>query len=363
MPEQSVGTLSNQVIGDPERRRLLVVDDEETIRLALSRFLRTRGYDVDSAGSGEQALACTAEHRYAAMICDVRMPGMSGMELLPHIRQRDPDVAIMMLTAVNDAPTAAESLALGAMEYLMKPIELAELQQAVERVLHRRSLEIEQRNVERIIVAEVGRRTSTLEQDRSAAMHGSLDALAMLVALHEAKDPFLMGTSARVAAVARAIGEELGADEPMCNTLALTGKLHDIGRLTVRESVLNKPGPLSPEEFEHVKDHVLVGIDILSRIPFVGEVLTFTRDHHEHWDGSGYPRGIAGEHISRGGRVLCAADAFVALTSRRAYRPSMPPDDTVDYLAAHAGGLLEPIVHEALRVIVLERRVLGLTAD
>jgi len=127
--------------------------------------------------------------------------------------------------------------------------------------------------------------------------------------------------------------------------------------------VLNKPGALSPEEFEHVKDHIRIGLEILTPLPPLRDLLDFVRDHHEHWDGSGYPSGLMGEEISLGGRILCCADAFIALTSRRAYRPAMSVEDTVDYLAAHSGGLLDPAVYDALQTVVSERRVLGLTAD
>ena len=118
----------HQMIGDTERKRLLVVDDEESMRLAISRFLRTRGYEVEVAESAQEALQVLAGVRCAAMICDVRMPGMSGVELIPRALEIDPDLAVMMLTAVGDNSVATESLSRGAGEYLMKPVELADLQ-------------------------------------------------------------------------------------------------------------------------------------------------------------------------------------------------------------------------------------------
>ncbi|MFN8668307.1 MAG: response regulator [Gemmatimonadaceae bacterium] len=357
------GALSNRIIGGPETRRLLVVDDEETIRLALSKFLRSRGFDAETAESGDAALALLQEGRFSLMLCDIRMPGMSGLDLVPKARALHPDLAVIMLSAVNDVPTATESIAVGAMEYLTKPVDLQDLLAAIERVAHRRDLAVEQRNVERLIDAEVARRTAELERERTTVVASAIDSIAHLVAMHEAKDPFLSGTSIRVSALARAIAEAMSLDAAQVEQVAVAARLHDVGKIALRESVQNKPGALSPEEYEHVKDHVRVGLEILSSLTQLREVLDFVRDHHEHWDGTGYPRGAMGEQISLGGRILCCADAFIALTSRRAYRPAMSIEDTVDYLAAHAGGLLDPAVYAALQTVVAERRVLGLTAD
>jgi putative nucleotidyltransferase with HDIG domain len=357
------GSLSNRVIGGPETKRLLIVDDEETIRLALSKFLRSRGFDAETAESGQAALALLKQERYSIMLCDIRMPGMSGLELVPRARALYPDLAVIMLSAVNDIPTATESISAGAMEYLTKPVDLLDLLAAIERVANRRDLAVEQRNVERLIDAEVERRTADLERDRAGLMSAVVDSIAHLVAMHEAKDPFLSGSSLRVAALARAVAEAMGVSADVVEQVVVSARLHDVGKIALRESVLNKPGALSPEEFEHVKDHVRIGLEILAPLTQLREVLDFVRDHHEHWDGTGYPRGLMGDQISLGGRILCCADAFIALTSRRAYRPAMSLEDTVDYLSAHAGGLLDPTVYTALQTVVTERRVLGLTAD
>lgn len=357
------GALSNRVIGGAETKRLLIVDDEETIRLALSKFLRSRGFDAETAESGDAALALLQQGHFSLMLCDIRMPGMSGLDLVPKARALHPDLAVIMLSAVNDVPTASESIAVGAMEYLTKPVDLQDLLAAIERVAHRRDLAVEQRNVERLIETEVARRTAELERERASIVASAVDSIAHLVAMHEAKDPFLSGTSLRVSALSRAIAETLRLDDAVVEQVAVAARLHDVGKIALRESVQNKPGALSPEEYEHVKDHVRIGLEILAPLTQLREVLECVRDHHEHWDGTGYPRGIMGEQISLGGRILCCADAFIALTSRRAYRPAMSIEDTVDYLAAHAGGLLDPTVYAALQTVVAERRVLGLTAD
>jgi HD-GYP domain-containing protein (c-di-GMP phosphodiesterase class II) len=132
----------------------------------------------------------------------------------------------------------------------------------------------------------------------------------------------------------------------------LAGRLHDVGKIGIREAVLNKPGALTAEEFEHVKRHVEIGMEILSPLKHIPVAIGYVQDHHEHYDGTGYPRGLVGEQISMGGRILAACDAFDALTSRRAFRDAMSTDETIRYLANEVGRLVDPRVYDALKKVV-----------
>ena len=351
-------TLTNRVIGNDGPHRLLIVDDEETIRLALGKFMRARGFSVQTAESGATALDLLRNGRFELMLTDVRMPGMTGAELVSQALAVDPELAIVMLTAVNDAPTATEVLSQGAMDYLMKPIELNDLLQAVERVLHRRELAIEQRNVERLIREEVALRTAELEREKSALRLMTVAVVDALINAEEAKDLYLRGHSQRVAALAAAIAEELELDADAVEEVRLAGRLHDVGKIGIREEVLNKPGSLTAEEFEHVKDHVRIGVEILLPLRHIANVIPLVQDHHEHWDGTGYPRGLSGDRIALGGRILCAADAFDALTSRRAWREPMEQSKVIEYLRELSGSLLDPRVFEALQSVVARRTTL-----
>ena len=336
-------------------RRLLVVDDEENIRTPLSAFLRSRGYDVHTAESGARALALLSEQKFMLMLCDIRMPGLSGVEVVPHAMRADADLAIVMLTAVNDAPTATEALSQGALDYLMKPIELSDLEAAVERALHKRSMAIEQRNIERMIREEVALRTTELEAEKHALRTLTVNVAETLINAMEAKDMYLRGHSQRVAELSASMAEELGLDADTVEHVRLAGRLHDVGKIGIRETVLNKPGALTPEEFDHIKTHVRIGMEILSPLKHIGPALRFVQDHHEHHDGKGYPQGLSGEQISIGGRILVAADAFDALTSRRAYREPMSQEDTVAYMRRLAGTLMDPAVFAALQSVVARR--------
>lgn len=346
------------VANDVTSKRLLVVDDEEGIRTVLGRFLRGRGYDVHTADSAAPAIEVLGQQRFALLICDVRMPGMTGVELVPRAHEMDPELAIVMLTAVNDAPTATDALTHGALDYLMKPIELVDLELAVKRALHKRDLIIQQRAVERMVREEVVLRTAELEREKTALRDLTVSVAETLINAMEAKDQYLLGHSQRVAEFAASIASQLGLSEDLVENVRIAGRLHDVGKIGIRESVLNKPGSLTAEEFEHIKDHVRIGMEILAPLGHLGVALDFVHDHHEHWDGGGYPRGRRGEEITIGGRILAAADAFDALTSKRAYREPMTPEDTIEFLAKHSGKLLDPKVYDAMRVLVERRSTL-----
>ncbi len=333
--------------------RILVVDDEETIRLALAKFLRGRGYAVTTAASAAEALARLDEARFELMLCDVRMPGMSGTDLLPHALAVDPDLGVLFLSAVNDAPTATTALSTGALDYLTKPVELAELQAAVERVAERRLALLERKAMERRIREEVLLRTAELEREQAALRALSVNVVETLVTAQEAKDMCLRGHSQRVADLAATVALELGLSPDDVEAIRLAGRLHDVGKIGIREEVLNKPGRLTAAEFEHVKDHVRIGIEILAPLrDIIGVALQYVQDHHEHLDGRGYPRGVAGDAISLGGRVLCCCDAFDALTCRRPYREPLSTEDTFAILERDAGAHVDARVLAALRAVV-----------
>ncbi|MGQ0765365.1 MAG: HD domain-containing phosphohydrolase [Gemmatimonadota bacterium] len=354
--------LDNRVIGDWESRRLLLIEDEHDLRAAMATYLTAHGYDVDAAPSAEEALALLRTARYEIMLSDVRLPGMSGLDLVPHARVIDPDLAIVMLTAMNDAPTANFAIDQGAMEYLTKPIDFPDLVQALARVLRRRQIAVDRKNVEKLITIEVDRRLAHANEAREAALAGAVESIATAIDLYESKDRYLPGTSRRVSALARAIGEEMELAPEVIVPLEVAGRVHDVGRIALRDTVLNKPGPLDAGEIDHVREHVRLGVEILSPLGQLADVIQAVHDHHEHWDGSGYPRGVAGDSISLGGRIVCAADVFVALTSPRSYRPARSIQDAVSFLRECGDSVLDPTVFSALKAVIGNRRLLGASA-
>jgi putative two-component system response regulator len=337
---------------------VLVVDDEEPIRNALRKYLKQQQFEVYTAGSGEEALQQLRLHKIALMLSDIRMPGTSGVDLVPQALEIEPDLAILMLTAVNDATSAALCMQRGAMDYLTKPIELADLGRAVQRALKRREMLLENRELNQWLKEEVTTRTAELQRERHRLERVSTATLEVLVNALEAKDPYLRGHSARVADLSANIAAELQLPEEDVERIRVAGRLHDLGKIGTRESVVNKEGPLTPEEFEHVKQHVIIGAQILAPLTHLGDVASMVRSHHERWDGTGYPEGLRGEEIPIGGRVIAAAEVFDALTTSRPYQDKMTPEQAVERLADLSGTVLDPHVFEALTGIVARRGTL-----
>ncbi len=360
--ENAVSARVSQIVraaDEPPVRRVLIVDDEEPIRMALSRFLTARGYEVTTASNGDEALEVVkVGERFSLMLCDIRMPGMTGVELVPRVLEVDPDIAVVMLTAVHDANTATDALAAGAVDYLMKPIELKDLEQAIERTLHRRALMHEQRGVERLIHEEVASRTDALAAEHRAMQRMSVEVVEALINAQEAKDVYLRGHSQRVADLAASIATAMGLEDELVEDIRLAGRIHDVGKIGIRESVLNKPDKLTPEEFDHVKESVRISVEILSPLKHLARLLPYVQDHQEHWDGSGYPRGLAGPESAIGGRILHLADAYDAMTSRRAFREPRTPQQAMDVLSEHAGIQFDPEVFQAFKSVVLRRKSL-----
>lgn len=337
---------------------VLVVDDEEPIRNALKKYLTQQQFEVYTAASGEEALQQLRRHKVALMLSDIRMPGTSGLDLVPQALEIEPDLAILMLTAITDATSAALCMQRGAMDYLTKPVELTDLGRAVQRALKRRERLLESRQLNQWLKEEVTTRTAELQRERLRQERISTATLEALVNALEAKDPYLRGHSARVADFSATIAAQLGISDEEVETVRIAGRLHDLGKIGTRESVVNKEGPLSPEEFEHVKQHVVIGSQILTPLTHLGPVISYVRSHHERWDGTGYPDGLRGEDIPVGARVIGAAEVYDALTTSRPYQEKMTPEQAVGRMADLSGTVLDPKVYDALAAVVARRQTL-----
>src|SRR5712692_960530 len=337
---------------------VLVVDDEEPIRNALRKFLLQQQFEVYAASSGEEALQQLRRHKVALMLCDIRMPGTSGVDLVPLALEVEPDLAILMLTAINDATSAALCMQRGAMDYLTKPIELADLGRAIQRALRRREMLLENRQLNQWLKEEVTTRTAELHRERQKLERISVATLEALVNALEAKDPYMRGHSARVADLSATIAHQVGLSDEEVEHVRVAGRLHDIGKIGTREAVLNKEGALTPDEFEHVKQHVLIGSQILAPLVHLGDIISAVRGHHERWDGTGYPDGLRGEQIPVAARILGAAEVYDALSTSRAYQEKLSPEQAIQRMADLSGTVIDPAVYDALATIVGRRGTL-----
>jgi putative two-component system response regulator len=342
---------------------LLLVDDEESIRSALQRHLGGKGYDLFTAGTGADALQAVQRHKIAGIVLDVRLPDMSGVDLVPRLLEAEPNVAIVMLTAANDAANATLALQRGAMEYLTKPVDLADLDGAITRALRRRGTQLENAALNHWLKEEVALRTAELRMERANLERISVATLETLVNALEAKDPYLRGHSARVADFAAMVAAELKLPDDQVEAIRTAGRLHDIGKIGIREEILNKQGPLTDEEFEHVKQHPVIGAEILAPLTHLGEVIRFVRSHHERWDGKGYPDGLEGSGIPIGARIIGVVEIYDALTTSRPYQEKMAPEQAVERLRDLSGSVVDPAVHRSLQAVVARREALVFLDD
>jgi putative two-component system response regulator len=342
---------------------MLVVDDEESIRNALRKFLTQQGYEVVTAAGGEEALAVLQRQKITGMLLDVNLPGITGVELVPQIMELEPAIALLMLTAVNDATSAALCMQRGAFDYLIKPIDLGHLGRAIHQALRRRHTQLEGQQINQWLKDEVAARVAERRLEQAKQERISVATLEALVNALEAKDPYLRGHSARVADLSAMVAAQLGVSDEQIEAVRTGGRLHDIGKIGIREEILNKQGPLTKEEFEHVKQHVTVGSQILAPLVHLGEVIGFVRSHHERWDGTGYPDRLRGEEIPLGARIIGAVEIFDALTTARPYQERMPPELAVERVRDLVGTVIDPAVHGALEAVVSQRQALVFLDD
>jgi len=337
-----------------QRERILVVEDDSAVREVMALSLRERGYRVVAADDASVALKALKGCRFALALVDICMPGgKDGVWLLEKICSSHPDTAVVMVTAVADVGTAVDCLRRGATDYLLKPVPADVLGLTVERALRERSMKLELERYREHLEEKVEEQARHIRR----LYMGSVESLAISL---EAKDPYTRGHSERVAFFAIQLAQHLGLPKEDVESVGLSGRLHDIGKIGVRASVLNKPGGLTPDEFEHVKQHPSLGAKILEPLVENGRITEAVRHHHENWDGTGYPDGLARDHIPLFGRILRVCDIYEALTSDRSYRAArshtearavmeeevgrtMCPDMVSAFLTLLASGALEEV--------------------
>jgi len=327
-----------------KQKTILIVDDEEAIRRILNQKLSREGYRCHEAGNSSQALDELRNNAIALVILDIKMPGKSGVELLPEIRTSYPDTAVIMATAITDTSTAIQCMKQGAYDYITKPFNLDEVALSVDRALEKRRLELENRDYQQHLEQKV-------EAQARKIRASFLSAITALAYALEAKDKYTSGHSQRVAETSVAIAKELGLSQHSIERIRQAGLIHDIGKIGVRESVLNKPGRLTDEEFHHIKSHCEIGEHILTPIVEDEEILKVVRHHHERYDGRGYPDGLKSEQIPLGARILAVADTYDAMTSERPYREAMSDETACDEIKRCKCTQFDPVVADAfLRV-------------
>jgi putative nucleotidyltransferase with HDIG domain len=316
--------------------RILVVDDEESIREVVCSMLGVAGYRCTQAVSGSAALELLASgEEFELMLSDLMMAEMQGDVLLERTKERFPDMPVIMVTAVSDLSVALGTLRNGAYDYLLKPFEREQLLNTVSRALENRRLRLENRAFQLHLESRVAAQTERLRQVNAdlqrtnAELRKSYDiTLEALGDALDLKDAETEGHSKRVTAFTIAIARAMGLEDDEIRVIARGAFLHDIGKMAIPDSVLRKPGPLTQEEVMIMREHCLRGYQMVSKIPFLADAAEIVYAHQERWDGTGYPRGLQGEEIPLGARIFSIADTLDAITSDRPYRAAQ------SYLAA-----------------------------
>jgi putative two-component system response regulator len=342
--------------------RILIVDDEPAACHVMERALAETGYmeitAADSVAAARRILAGGEE--YALVLLDLRMPGTSGFALLEDLAPRAPELVTVVVSAVTEFSAAVQALKKGAYDYVAKPFDIAGLQMAVGRALKRRQLELAEHTRYLRAAREIEARVNMLERTRSSLLR----AMCLMAEFRETRTPEHLD---RVSELSVALARELAlrsryaplVDAAFLNNIAECAPLHDIGKVALPDEILLKPGPLTAEEIEIVKQHTTVGREVCAFVRqnvdlpddgFIEMAAEVAGSHHEHWDGSGYPDGLKGVEIPLSARIVGLAESYDVCCSPTVYRPEpISPPQTAALVESLAGTHFDPVIVDAFR--------------
>lgn len=328
--------------------KILIVDDEEIARLTLADMLEEEGYTCSAVENASEARGLLQNQNFNLILSDINMPGESGLEFIKFVSSSYPNTAVIMVTALDDPNTATIALKSGCFDYITKPITLNRLLISVTNALHRRKLEISNQayrdNLEEMIV------------ERTAMLREALDGIIQTVALTvETRDPYTAGHQKNVAIIACAIAVELGLPDERIEGIKMAGIIHDLGKISVPAEVLSRPGHLTQNEFNLIKDHPQAGYAILKDVQFPWPVAEIVLQHHEKIDGSGYPQGLTGDKILLEAKIITVADVLEAIAAHRPYRPALGLERAMEEIKRNRGKSFDPEVVDACLKIIEDK--------
>jgi putative nucleotidyltransferase with HDIG domain len=326
--------------------RVLVVDDEAPVRSMISATLERQGYEVQQASSGAQAMEMLEQGRVDLVLTDIVMQDGNGIALLERIHQDQQNLPVVMVSAIHDISVAIDSMRRGAYDYLLKPFEREHLVATVQRALDHSHAIQESHNYQQNLEQVVRARTEMLRQAMEDLEHSYDVTLEALGDALDLKDSETEGHSKRVTAYTIALARAMGIPPTEIKIIARGAFLHDIGKMAIPDEILRKPGKLTTEEEEVMRDHCTRGYHILRKIPFLSEAAAIVYTHQEHFDGNGYPSRLRGNEIPIGARIFAVADAMDAITSDRPYRKARSFDDARQEVLRCSGTQFDPAVVE-----------------
>jgi response regulator RpfG family c-di-GMP phosphodiesterase len=317
--------------------RLLIVDDEIAHQRVLAAMLEQNGIACKAVSSAQEALDLLRREPMDALVADLNMPRVSGMELLAEIRMRYPQLVFLMATGIEDVRVGVRAMRQGADDYLIKPLQMDAVMMSLERAFYKKSIELELENYRQSLEAMVCKRTVQLQnavRDIEQSYADTLDALGAAIDL---RDRQTSGHSRRVALCSINMLSRLHGTPAQLKTLMMGAFLHDVGKLAIPDAILLKPDVLTDKERRTMQRHVQIGYDLVKRIPFLADAAEIILSHHERWDGKGYPRRLKGNEIPLNARIFAVADALDAMTSDRPYRLASPLKDAQNEIRRLAG--------------------------
>lgn len=313
----------------PETSPVVILDDDPDLGRSLGAYLTAQGYPVRVHASAQATVADLAKTPAGLLLVDLNLQSENGLDVARQALELDPSLAIILITGHGSEDAAIACLRLGLSDYLVKPFDLSTLGRAVQRALLRRASEVRRfRNEERL--------RQRITELQSARREAAVRALGQIVWSLEAKHACLRGHSLRVAALSRALGEELGLPETATARLRMAGLVHDVGMIAVPDEVLQHTGTLDADDLHKIRRHPALGAELVRTFGLT-EAATFVEFHHERLDGSGYPSGLRGSEIPGGALIVGLAEAYSALTEERPFREAASPPHAVDTLRGVAG--------------------------
>ncbi len=336
-----------------ETPRILIVDDEDEIRQVLLELLSAQ-FNCEGSSTAEEALDRLGKSQFELVISDITMPGMSGLDMIPHVKSVSPDTVVVMISGMQTVESAIGALRLGAFDYLMKPFDLRQVEAVVKRALEHHELIVAKQRYENQLEELVEQRTAELDRALDSLEDAYRSTLKALTAALETRDSETHGHSERVVSYSLRLGREYGLNRDEMKALEFGSLLHDIGKIGVPDSILRKPAKLTEEEWVRMREHPMHGQQILRGIEFLQGAARVVAQHHEKWDGSGYPLGLRVEDIDVCARIFSVADAFDAITSDRVYRKGKSYEAAAQELDEWAGKQFDPQVVKAFHRVPRE---------
>ena len=341
-------------------KRILVVDDDPDMLDAVTMLLSEDGYNVTASSSAGEAMDQIKISAFDVVLTDIKMPVVSGIELLEQINDFDPEMPVIMMTAYADLDLALNSIKRGAFDFFTKPIEHDYLLRVIDKAITHHSFRQLEKEYKRRLEIEVSKRTSELRSALARLNSQSKEVILRLTGIAEFRDTDTGAHIRRVGLYAREIARSLNMPSDFIEAIAFASSLHDIGKIGIKDRILLKAGELDPEEFETMKTHCVIGEKMLlgsSHVP-LQMAASVALTHHEKWDGSGYPRGLKGDEAPIEGRITVICDQYDALRSNRPYKDPLSHEKTFRIITEGDSrtipGNFDPDVMEAFKKVAPE---------